>query len=230
MTGTPSEPTPPEKHDDLATPPPADPPADAPAGEAPPGEMTTEEAAVAPRRPRKKRVTTRPTSNAARYLPKIIAAIVLLGIPVALFLSSREPKRAVVLPASTQWATGSVQNIDITLMATDRGNLSCASKEEVAGRHCEFKAASEKWPADDKQTLRPYRLAGNNDPVLAAGVWSEPAVTKGLPNDRFTLRCKYKVEGKVTKPGVRWQSSEPTFYDEPFDWPAGSVSDCAITR
>lgn len=195
------------------------------------------EPSARPKKARKKKVTPPPERPQGKPLARGLAMLVLIGVPVALLLfSGRERggggKAAGGLPNSTRWAVGSEQNIDITLVAQDRTNLVCASTEEVAGKHCEHEARDKRWskgPTDDKVALKPYRLAGTNDPVLISGLWSEPTFKAGLPGERFTAKCKLKVEGKMKKPVVRWNPGE-TWYDEPFDWPTGTVSNCTITK
>jgi hypothetical protein len=44
---------------------------------------------------------------------------------------------------------------------------------------------------------------------------------------RFSVKCKYQVEGTVKKPAIRWGSDKP-FYDSPGDWYAGFVSGCTV--
>ena len=48
-----------------------------------------------------------------------------------------------------------------------------------------------------------------------------------LPATRFTVKCKYKVEGKMRKPAVRW-SSEGPWYERTEDWYSGLLSSCVI--
>jgi hypothetical protein len=163
-------------------------------------------------------------------ITRAIAVLVLIGIPVALLLLSGRDRGART-PASTRWNPGQEVDIDITLVETDRAALACASTEEVAGKHCAFESSSK--PAkgdnnDDKKVLRPYYTVGH-DPFIAAGVWSEPALRGALPKERFAVKCKYKVDGKLKKPSVRWKSEGP-WYDEVIDWPVGIVSGCTLSK
>ena len=238
MTGTPSEPTSDKLDDDLAG-------TDAPhvqpedSSSSSDSSSDTGEAEVAPRpRPRKRKKSSPPPApGRPKILARVIAIAILVGIPVALLISSQRGGAsrgaAGKLPASTGWAVGSEQSVDVTLVQHDRNALACASSEEIAGKHCQFEAQNKPWskggPGDDKVQYKPYRLAGSNDPVLIAGLWSQPALASGLPTDRFTAKCKLKVEGKIKKPAVRWHTADPWF-DEPFDWPAGSVSNCTVAR
>jgi len=231
MTGTPSEPSKEELHDDLAdggAPRPPESQDETPSDEANDPNLT-------PKKTKKKKKTAADRPR-PKPIARAIALIVLVGIPAALFLfSGRERGKAAgggKLPASAGWVVGSEHDANITLVAQDKTYLACASPEELAGKHCEYEAKDKKWSkggsADDKMQLRPYRLAGTNDPVLISGLWSEPALKGTLPNQRFAIRCKIKVEGKLKKPTVRWNGRD--WYDEPFDWPVASVSNCAVSK
>jgi hypothetical protein len=229
MTGTPSEPSKEELHDDLsdggATSPPDD------KVEAPSDEAQEKQETHKPTKKKKKDAASRPRP---KPVARGIALFVLIGIPAALLLFSRQDRgKGGGLPASTRWAVGSEQEINITLVAQDKTNLACASPEELDGKHCEFEAKDKKWSkggsAEDTALLKPYRLAGSNDPALIAGLWSDPALKGNLPPNRFSARCKFKVLGKLKKPAVRWFPKE-SWFDEPFDWPVGSVSGCSIVK
>jgi hypothetical protein len=228
MTGTPSEPTKEEHHDDLAD-----------GGESNPSttsETPSEEAHNTndtPKKTKKKRKGSGPPSR-PKPIARIIAILVFVGIPAALLLFSGKERggKGGGLPASTRWAAGSEQEVNITLVAQDKTLLSCSSPAEVAGLHCEYEAKDKKWSKggpDEKSLLKPYRLAGTNDPVLVAGLWNSPALQGALPPQRFIAKCKIKVEGKLGKLAVRWNPKD-SWFDEPFDWPVASVSNCTITK
>ncbi len=247
MTGTPSEPTSDKLDDDLAETgaPRAETAEDSSASDRSLADSDSRDSgdnADAPARPRrkKKRSSAAPPATKPRPIARFLAIAVLLGIPIALVASSYLGNRGRgagggnKLPSSTGWASGSEQSIDVTLVPQDRTNLACASASEVAGHHCQFEAQNKPWAktpiGDEKVQYKPYRLAGTNDPVLIAGLWSDPGMSRGpLPTERFTAKCKFKVEGKVDKLSVRWNPADP-WYEEPFAWPSGTVSNCTITR
>lgn len=230
MTGTQGEPSP-ELHDDLA-----DENAkkkdsgDSEAADSRPKDAPSEET-----RPKKTRSTKKkaPPPSKGKPIARILALLVLVGIPVALLLFSgrerggnRPPKAA-----SLSWNAGQEVEVDITLVSADRNDLACSSTEEVGGKHCAFESATKASPKgsnDDKTLLRPY-MTVKHEPLLAAGVWSEPILKGALPNDRFSIRCKYKVEGKVKKHSSRWKSTGEWF-EERDEWPAGSVSGCTMIK
>ena len=112
-------------------------------------------------------------------------------------------------PKGPAWKAGQTVDLEITLVAGDKKELSCASSEEIAGRHCGFEAPSKPWSKDpsqdDKKTYRPY-TSTDNVQFVAAGLWSEPALSGNLPASRFTVKCKYTVDGKLKAPTFHWES------------------------
>jgi hypothetical protein len=127
------------------------------------------------------------------------------------------------------WKVGQTVDLEITLVASDKRELSCASSEEVAGRHCGFEAPNKPWSKDtaqdDKKTFRPYTSTDNNQ-FVAAGLWSEPALAGNLPASRFSVKCKYTIEGKLKAPTFHWESGwEGQPRGEMF---AGLLSSCTL--
>jgi hypothetical protein len=131
--------------------------------------------------------------------------------------------------SAPRWKTGQTVDVNITLVATDRNDLACSSATVVAGRRCEFESktkAVEPKPEDDK-LLKPYTTT-DNIRFLAAGLWSQPELdARKLPSDRFTVKCKYSVEGEIKRPAVRW-NARSAFGDRTEDWYAGLVKDCKL--
>jgi len=127
-----------------------------------------------------------------------------------------------------RWKTGQTVDVNITLVANDRNELACASDVEIAGRHCEF--VNKTKPAekvDDDKLLKPYTTTDNVQ-FLGAGLWTQPDLdVKKLPADRFTVKCKYTVEGEIKKPGVRW-ASRGGFSDKENNWYAGVLKECSL--
>ncbi|MDC3960112.1 hypothetical protein [Polyangium jinanense] len=112
-------------------------------------------------------------------------------------------------PRGPTWKPGQTVDVEITLVAGDKRELNCAATDEVAGRHCSFETPTKVWgkgdPGDDKKTLRPY-TSTDNVQFVAAGLWSEPALSGNLPTTRFSVKCKYTVEGKLKSPTFHWES------------------------
>ena len=132
-------------------------------------------------------------------------------------------------PKGPTWKVGDTVNLEITTTANDKRELSCASSEEINGRHCGFEAPSKAWSKDtsldDKKTFRPY-TSTDNVQFVAAGLWSEPALSGNLPASRFTAKCKYTVEGKLKAPTFHWETGwEGQPRGEMF---AGILSGCTI--
>lgn len=128
------------------------------------------------------------------------------------------------------WKVGQQVDVEITLVKTDKDDLACASADEISGKHCAFEGQNKKWSkgdsTNDKTLLRPYTTTSGSE-LLAAGLWSEPALSGTLPALRFSVKCKYTVEGKVKKPSIRWATDKPWF-DNNGEWFSGFVSGCTL--
>ncbi|MGK4005908.1 hypothetical protein WMF31_24995 [Sorangium sp. So ce1036] len=154
----------------------------------------------------------------------ILFLIIVGGLAGAFAYFGREPAGGTAGP---RWKTGDKAQLEITLVSTDIKDLACWSPQEVNGRHCAFESPTKGWSkgtADDKTLLRPYTTTDRVQ-FLAAGLWSEPALTGTLPSTRFAVKCTYAVEGKIKRPGIRW-SSEGAWLDRNDDWYTGLLSDC----
>jgi hypothetical protein len=130
-----------------------------------------------------------------------------------------------------KWKQGQTVPVDITLDPSDDTKLSCAAKAEIGGKRCEYEDKTTKFAGalKDDTMLRPYTtLEGQH--LLAAGVWSAPELEKGKrPTGRFTVRCDFKVEGKVNAPGIRWDFAG-AWNEKNEDWFAGSASNCKLQK
>ena len=116
------------------------------------------------------------------------------------------------------------------LVSTDKQDLACASGGDVKGFHCGFESQGKRWtksdPADEKKTLRPYSTTTGIN-FLAAGVWSDPALSGELPKTRFAVTCKLNVAGKMPRADVRWHEGEG--WNSVNDWYTGDVSVCKLS-
>lgn len=156
----------------------------------------------------------------------ILFLVIIGGLAGAFAYFGREPAGGATGP---KWKPGDKPQLEITLVSTDIKDLACWSPEEVNGRHCAFESPTKGWSkgtADDKTLLRPYTTTDRVQ-FLAAGLWSEPALTGQLPSTRFAVKCTYTVEGKIKRPGVRW-TSEGAWINRADDWYTGLVSDCKL--
>ena len=132
-------------------------------------------------------------------------------------------------PAAPKWKTGDTADLELTLVADDKKNLGCSSPDDIAGAHCAFEDKAKAWSkgdsADDKKLLKPYTTTDHVQ-ILASGLWSDPGMTGTLPAVRFSVKCKYKVEGKMKAASIRWNSDGP-WYDSK-DLYSGSISGCKV--
>lgn len=157
----------------------------------------------------------------------LLFVIIVGGLAAGFAILGREEQ---MMPAKPKWAVGQSPEVEITLVKNDKQDLACSSPDEVAGLHCAFEANNKPWSkgdnADDKKVLRPYTTTEHIQ-FTAAGLWSDPALAPDkLPATRFSVKCKYKVEGNLKTLGVRWEQTGQWFANG--DWYAGSVSDCKI--
>jgi hypothetical protein len=157
----------------------------------------------------------------------ILFVVIIGGLAAGFAILGREEQSG---PPKPKWSVGQTVDVEITLVKNDRQDLACASSDEVGGKHCAFEGQNKPWSkgdsADDKKLLKPYTTTDRVQ-FTAAGVWSEPALApEKLPGSRFSVKCKYKVEGMVKNVAVRWESTGQWFPGN--EWYAGSVSDCKL--
>jgi hypothetical protein len=158
----------------------------------------------------------------------ILFVVIVGGLAAAFALLGNESSSG---PAAPKWKTGDTADLELTLVADDKKNLACSTSDEVAGAHCAFEDKAKAWSkgdnADDKKLLKPYTTTDHIQ-VLASGLWSDPGMTGTLPAVRFSVKCKYKVEGKVKAAAIRWASDGP-WYDSK-DLYTGSLSACKLVQ
>ena len=127
------------------------------------------------------------------------------------------------------WYKGSKHLVELTLVREDRQNLSCGSDIMVDSVHCMYRADGRQLtsgPQDDGHVLRPYNTI-KNEPLLAAGLWSSPAMAGELPAHRFSVVCQYEITEIVKSVSLRWSptgSFEPTKQS----LPVGTLSECVL--
>lgn len=170
-----------------------------------------------------------PTQGGTSFSRNMILFVVGLGVIGAAFAYLGQETQQGPAPAP-KWQVNQTVDVELTLVASDSTDLACAASNEVAGKHCQFESQAKAWPnptTDDKLLLKPYTTT-NGIELAAAGLWSEEALAPAkLPKTRFSVKCKYKVEGKLTTPSVRWKSDGPWFTAKS-DWYAGTVSGCTL--
>ncbi len=158
----------------------------------------------------------------------ILFVVIVGGLAAAFALLGTESSSG---PAAPKWKTGDSADLELTLVADDKKNLGCSSPDDIAGAHCAFEEKAKAWSkgdsADDKKLLKPYTTVDHVQ-ILASGLWSDPGMTGTLPATRFSVKCKYKVEGKMKAASIRWNSDGP-WYDSK-DLYSGSISGCKVVQ
>jgi hypothetical protein len=158
----------------------------------------------------------------------ILFVVIVAGLAAAFALLGQESSTG---PAAPKWKVGDSPDLELTLVADDKKNLACATPDELGGARCAFEDKAKPRPAadsaDDKKLLKPYTTVDHVQ-ILAAGVWSDPALAGTLPTTRFSVKCKYKVEGKMKAASIRWASDGP-WYDSK-DLYTGSISGCKLVQ
>jgi hypothetical protein len=156
-------------------------------------------------------------------------SLVLGGLFVMFFLLGNAES-----PFSNQgpkWKIGQTVPVDLTLDPADDTKLSCAAKTEIGGKRCEYEDKTTRFagPLKDDTMMRPYTTLDGQH-LLAAGVWSAPEMEKGKrPTGRFTVRCDFKVEGKVNAPAIRWDFAG-AWNEKNEEWFAGSATNCKLQK
>jgi hypothetical protein len=157
----------------------------------------------------------------------ILFVLIIGGLAVGFAMLGREEQQA---PPTMKWKVGETTDVEITLVKNDRNELACAAADEIGGKHCAFESNTKPWSKgdlnDDKKLLKPYTTTDRAQ-FVAAGVWSEPALAADkIPASRFSLKCKFKVEGKLKNMSVRWEQTGQWYPNN--EWFAGAVSDCKV--
>jgi hypothetical protein len=128
------------------------------------------------------------------------------------------------------WHVGSTRVVELTLVRADKGSLACASDASVGGLHCGFRrdfgavAAS----PDDPRVLQPFNTT-NEELLLGAGLWTSPDLRGALPDGRFSVVCKYHIEGLTSSAAVRFGAGAP-FSPVGKTVTMGSLTECVLPR
>lgn len=183
--------------------------------------------------PRRRRKRGNPTRN-------IILFVALVGGLALAFAALGNSRSAGGGPSpSPKWKEGQVVDVEITLVTTDHNNLACAMADEIDGRYCAFternKATTK--PSDPRKVdkvLQPYTTIDRVQ-FMAAGLWMQPELQAKLekenwdrPSPRFSVRCKFHVQGKSKNAYVQWKAGEAWYPAS--NWYAGFVDNCHIVQ
>lgn len=118
---------------------------------------------------------------------------------------------------------GLVVDAPITLITSDRENLSCALPRWIGRYRCEFQSPKRPWPGPlpPGDLLAPYDTV-QQQMFLIPGLFEQPSLVAryareppaGLPRDRltrFVVHCKLRLMERVDEFQARWS----------LDWPWG---------
>jgi hypothetical protein len=181
---------------------------------------------------RKKRpVEEPPQVIGGRFLVAIAIVLGLTVIPMSSLGSLFEPKDPTIPKANT-WEVGAKATVAITLITADYNKLACAHDKAFDGYHCAYKSENESWPRDPSAPLddnkasiiQPYRTWLDNQLILVAGLWAQPAVATRLHREptagvdegklaRFVVECQVTFIGKMDGAKLRWNPGQWTGYD-----------------
>jgi hypothetical protein len=183
-------------------------------------------------RPARSRAAQRrqpPEGSVAKSL--MLFVLIVGGLIIAfVFLGQGGDNGNPAAPPSPKWAAGQTVDLELTLVASDAKDLACSSPKTISGKQCAFESPSKATtPAvtDDKKLFKPYTTTDRVQ-IIGAGLWSEPSMAPAkLPNSRFSVKCKFTIDGKLENPGVRWNTEGP-WYPQQSEWYAGSFNNCTV--
>jgi hypothetical protein len=124
-----------------------------------------------------------------------------------------------------QWEKNKPEEVGITLISGDFDKLACAYDKPLDGVHCQFRTESEIWPIepnapldDNKRNIiQPFSLVPDNQLILLAGLWAQPAVAFRIHQEpgtavaqkkqaRFIAKCRIKPLERVPNASIRWNT------------------------
>lgn len=172
---------------------------------------------------------------------RFLIAALMIGLMIVLPQAGRVLEAKGPAPHDTsQWALGTVTDVQVTLITADYNKLTCAADKAVENAHCAYKSETEPWPRDPnaplddnkKDIIQPYRTWPDNKLILIAGLWNDPVVAMRLHAEpphvvqekklaRFVVDCRMRFMGRLesTKlrwaPGAQWQNEGPAFVTRP---------------
>jgi hypothetical protein len=173
------------------------------------------------RRRKKREPEPEPTPViSGRLLIAAAIILVLTLVPRSNLGALFEPKDPTI-PKPNTWKVGGKATIALTLITADYNKLACASESVFDGYRCAFKSENEAFPRepgapiDDNKgkIIQPYRTWLDNQLVLVAGLWAQPALAlrlhreppQGIDEDKL---ARFVTECEVTFIGVLAQGSK----------------------
>jgi hypothetical protein len=165
---------------------------------------------------------TRPPSRRTEWL------LVLVAVGAA----------AVAFNFRGRYGKGTMLDVPITLVTSDREDLGCSFRETFGRYRCENKSNGEKWPNPPapSERLAPY-YSEDRRLFLIPGLFEQPALAEryrrddptGRPRDalrRFSVRCKLRLLLKTEGFEVRWLHDDAWHSSSPA-WVA-EASQCTV--
>ncbi len=169
-----------------------------------------------------------PKGSLAKSL--MLFVIIVGGLIVVFAVISKEEPGANGPAPAPKWTVGQTVDLELTVVPSDAKDLAC-SAPDVGGKKCQFETPGKAYApvqTDDKKVLKHYTTTDRVQ-IIGAGLWAEPALDPSkLPNTRFSVKCKYKIESKMKSPGIRWAADGPWF-PQTTDWYAGAFSGCSVS-
>jgi hypothetical protein len=63
---------------------------------------------------------------------------------------------------------------------------------------------------------------------MASGLWMTATLKKDMPKTRFSVKCKFVVEGKTKSAFVQWKPGEG--WHPGNGWYTGELKDCSVGK
>lgn len=156
-----------------------------------------------------------------------VAAVVILGIFVVIPRSSQKGDAA---------KPGDVVSGDLTLIVSDRTEVSCVASDVFDHYGCGFMGDTTPRKIDEREMLRPY-MTTDRRVYLIPGLFLQPDIARRaatesptVPRDqlkRFTAKCHFKKAGEMRGFKLRW--AENGAWSEPQSADVVTVVDCKVT-
>jgi hypothetical protein len=138
--------------------------------------------------------------SAGPWRERLIAAFGILGALLLVTLGRGAPS---VRPGPAR--------VSVTVVASDAGNLDCASAAPFGHLRCGFDAKGA--PVEVIRPMRPY-VSTAGELLLISGAFEAPEVARWLERtprknaQRVTLRCSGTFLGRIPRVGVRMRRSD----------------------
>ncbi len=176
---------------------------------------------------------------------QVALGVLFVGTALYIWWATGNPSRPPPRPVPSMYE-GAMVDAPITLVTSDKFDLSCALGTEVEGFQCEYAspetlrgAAGKDMDAQArKKLLAPYKTI-DDVLYLIPGLFEEPAVEERYQDEpptrkpkeklqRFTAQCKLKLVKQVEGVRMRWHTNE-TWKGPQRAW-IGVPSSCQVSE